>query len=204
MGLDSAELEGCVEELYTRAGYDDGEIDTPARIARALFGEDCIHRVRLARSLGATGKLHGKPIIAVKAGLPSHVEQFVIGHELGHHALGDYKGEDIETACDYIGAALMTRRKPFAWLARGKERDFRQLAFDFETTETMVALRVGEVLGLHVAVVTPRMVRARGGEWPDEQGLRELARKGALGLSRIKLTDDRRRVALVGDEADAA
>ena len=207
MPLSTADLEGCVESLYRLAECEEDEVLTPSSLAEQLFGARCVQRVPRMIEAGALARAGDRRFIGVRASLRGPAAEHVIGHELGHYALNleRYTGDDTERCCDYIGAAIMTRRRPFARSAAGRERDFAALASDWETTETMVALRVGEVMGLPVAVVTPQQVRARGGEWPDERRLRELARTGGPGLARVRLTDDRRRVALIGEEdIDAA
>ncbi len=207
MGLTLADLEGCVEELYSLAKLEPDEVLFPSSLAEHLFGEGCIQRVPGMIGNASLGRAGARRYIGVRSSFTGARFEHLVGHELGHFVLNlrEYRGDDTESACDFVGAAIMTRRRPFARSARGRERDFAQLAADWETTETMVALRVGEVLGLPIAVITPELVRARGPiDWPEEGILRELARTGGPGLARVQLTDDRRRVALVGDEVDAA
>lgn len=203
--LDEGDLEGCAESLYDLAGYDRDEVDAPTNVARKLGVR--VIRVPRMRLLGCLSTVDGKLAIGVRAGLDDAREEHVIGHELGHWILrregANAVGEETERACDFIGASVMMRRQVFASRARGRERDFRQLAFDFAATQTMAALRVGEVLRVPIVVVAPHAVRARGEvHGLDANRAREIARSGAPGLARIRLTDDRRRVALVGDEAD--
>jgi hypothetical protein len=202
--IDAGELDEVVECMYRRANAGADQVLSPLALARKLYGPSTVQWVRNQIAPGECGRTEDQVYIGLRAGLPMTIARHLCGHELGHLELGMRgSGEpDIELACDYIGAAIMTRRRPFARRACGRERDFKQLALDFGSSETLVALRIGEVLRLPVAVVAPHVVRARGdAQWPDEQRVREFARKGAAGLSRVRLTDDRRRVALVGDEA---
>lgn len=203
--LDEADLEGCVESLYQLARFADDEVAAPVRIATRLLGPGSIVRVPHLRELGHIARVSGEYVIAVRRGLARAREQHTIGHELAHWLFerDGYDGADLEDACDFVGAGLMTRRRPFTRRAREVSLDFRQLAHDFDTSETMVALRVGETLDVPVAVIAPLSVRVRGPEWgwPPPDQIRRLARAPVPGVRRAPLTDDRRRVALVGEAA---
>lgn len=206
--IESGDIEEAVERTYRKAKAEVRQALSPFAIARRIYGDRSVVWVRNQIAIGQTGRSREQVFIGLRAGLPMTTARHVCGHEIGHIELGELgcRDEDIEAACDFFGAALMARRHVFANAVSGREREFHQLAIDFGATETLVALRVGEVTGIPVAVVAPHAVRARGrAEWPDEQRVRELARRGAPGLSRVRLTDDRRRVALIGEEQiDAA
>lgn len=202
--LDEGDLEGSAEAIYELAGYDRDDVDATTNVARKLG----IRIVRVAHMtvLGSLSSFEDRPIIAIRAGMSREREGHVVGHELGHWILRreghTETNDEVERACDFIGAAVMMPRRVFASCARGHERDFRQLAFDFAASQTMAALRVGEVLGVPIIVVAPHAVRARGQvHGVDEQSARGFAARGGPGISRIRLTDDRRRVALVADDA---
>lgn len=207
--LPYSDLEGCVDALYEIAGCESDEVLFPSSLAEQLFGDECIQRVPHMIASGALGRAGEQHYIAVRASIRGSAFEHIVGHELGHWILrregSTMRNTELELACDFIGAAIQTRRRPFARGARGRERDFKQLALDFQTSETLVALRVGEVLNIPIAVIAPLTVRARGSiEWPDEQRLRMIARRGYPGIARVRLTDDSRRVALIADEIEAA
>ena len=108
-------------------------------------------------------------------------------------------GADTEAVCNAVAAALVTPSRAFASVVRDVGEDLPELARRFVTTESVVALRLGEVLYEPVALVTPHSVHARGPEdwaWPDEATVRRVARNGRPGIRRTKITDARGRVVL--------
>lgn len=199
--LDVPSLEGLAIATYERLGLDPSEPVTTFRIARLLLGADAI--VRPPQMLGVqacTIVVDGRRRIAVKARLPVTYALFFAGHELGHVLLEEegYRGDDLELACDYLGAALMAPRPAMVRLHRAVGFDLEEMSRALVATQTQCALRVGEVLGLPLAVVAPT-IRVRGLEewvWPDERTLRSWARRPPSGLAKTRLTDDRRRVVL--------
>lgn len=205
MALDTADLEGDIEGIYDEARCGRDEVLPPSKLATRIFGRGCIVEVSNMIGAGELARSGSRWFIGVRRGLPRSRIEWIIGHEMGHwrrRVEGRVADEDEEAACDYIGAGLILRRRAFIRAAVGREHAFAELAKQFRTTETMVALRVGETLSVPVAVVTPHLVRARGVDQSADQ-LRALARSGGPGVTRVRLTDDRRRVALVGDSSAA-
>lgn len=96
---------------------------------------------------------------------------------------------------DALAAALLAPRQQF--LRALGEDGYRLpiLARRFETTESCVALRAGEVTGEPMALVAPRSVRVRGAEWtwPTE---RELRRGSLPGVRKVSLRTERPRFVL--------
>ncbi len=104
-----------------------------------------------------------------------------------------------ESKCDALAAALLAPRAPV--LAAVARHGFRlpRLARCFGTTESCIALRVGEVTGQPLALITPTAIRLRGGEysWPNEPRMRELVLSARpIGLRRCRLSDDNERAVL--------
>ena len=195
------ELEGLAEALFDLAGVADHETVTPASVARRAAGATVI-RVPHLLATGTLSLVNGQPVIAVRRGLDPIRERHVIGHELGHWILrreGVPVDDYTEAACDYIGAALLTRRAAFARALRDR-LTLPELAARFEVTETLAALREAEVTGRPRAVVAPGSVRVRGQlefVWPDEGTLRRWATgRAAPGVAKVRLRDDPRRVLL--------
>ena len=201
--MPSFDADGEAEQLYREAGFDYSEPVRPARIAEVLLGPGCVHRMPPGgvRAFGTFALVHGQPRIYVRSG-PRHEVDFRIAHELAewHLHRAQYVGGDIEDRANAIAAAVVAPRRAFrrAVAALGAD-DYARLAFAFRSTQSLVALRRGEVLGDPIALVTPPLVRVRGPEefvWPEESVLRRAARGGRPGLRRTKLTDDPRRVIL--------
>lgn len=203
MGLETGDLESCVEAIYDIAGFDDDEVSMPSRVARKILGPTSVIRVPNLRALGALSRVNGESVIAVRGSLDVHRREHTVGHELAHWYFEreGYEGEDLEACCDFVGAAIQTRRSVFRGAARS--RDWAQLAFDFAATETLVVLRFGEVTGVPIVVIAPHLVRVRGDDfsWPHESEIRRQARGTNVipGIAKIRLTDDRRRFALVAE-----
>jgi hypothetical protein len=205
--VDAASLEAIALATYRRAKRDPGRPMSTFALARAVDVE--VLRLRdMAGAPAGRGTSNGKRFIAVKQRLPEAYARFFAAHELAHFLLDEegYDAEDLETCCDYLGAALMAPRPAVIGLKSAFGLDPRAIAKEVGGTETMAALRVGEVLRIPLAVVAP-IVRVRGPEewvWPSVPELRRLARlaprKLPRGLAKTKLTDDPRRVLLVADD----
>jgi IrrE N-terminal-like domain len=144
--------------------------------------------------------IDGELWICVRRRLPFERLHFAIAHEIAEWRLSklDYRDEDREHAANALAAALLL---PRAALRVSVLLDFAQIAEDFVVTQTCAALRVGEVTGRPLAVVSPQLVRVRGEsfEWPEERTIRGLAKARALPpeVERVELTDDARRVVLL-------
>lgn len=208
--MEQLELEGVAEAILREGGQEDDEAPRLGRLATSLLGPGAIEYapIRLPGD-GALIRIHDSWRIYLRRGLPIERRAFTIAHEIAEWWLRvreRYQGADVEQAADYIGAAIMTPRRAFARALSAHGRDFRELATDFGTSQTLVALRDAELAHVPRAVVTPALVRVRGPEawvWPDETVLRRWARGGAPGLRKVRLTDDPRRVVLDVDELDA-
>jgi IrrE N-terminal-like domain len=148
----------------------------------------------------ALRELDGELWICVRRRLPFERLHFAVAHEIAEWRLSqlDYRDEDREQTANALAAALLV---PRAALRVSVLLDFAQLAEDFIVTQTCAALRVGEVTGRPMAVVSPQLVRVRGDawEWPDERAIRGLAKAKALpeDVERVELSDDPRRVVLL-------
>ena len=200
-GVGFLQLEGMADAAYREARMDPA---TPSvvRLARALLGPDAIMRgPRPMQGAAALIRVGDDWRIYVTAALPAAYALFAVGHELGHWLLRreGYHGDDEEREADFLGGALLAPRSAFLAAYRAVGADFEKLAGAFRSTETGAALRLGEVLHLPLAVVSPALVRVRGPEewvWPAEDVLRRWARRPAPGIRKVRLTDDPRRVVL--------
>jgi hypothetical protein len=204
LSVDPADLEGCIDALHALAGADDDEQLTSLGLAKRLLGPSSVLRVPNLQVQGCISTVDHHTVIIVRKGLDRAREQHVIGHELGHWILRregvTVDDEDaLESACDYVGAGIVIRRRPFARVLRGGYT-LPELAAHYRTSETLVALRQAEVTGQPRAVVAPHAVRVRGQlefVWPEERTLRRWATgRAAPGVVKVRLKDDPRRVVL--------
>lgn len=203
MGLDSADIEGEADALYKAAGIDPGTAAPPVWLANELLGEGCVVGMH---SLGVPGggclvRVNGQHRIYFRNRLPPERRDFVIAHELAHWALGCRAGcgAEEEASCDALAAALIAPRCAFLKVFRRHGARFGRLAKAFATTESLVALRLGEATLAPVVLVAPNSVRVRGAawSWPSEPAaIRELSALPMPGLRKAQLRDDPRRTVI--------
>jgi hypothetical protein len=142
-------------------------------------------------------------VIQVNPRASARRKRWLIVHELSEIRLQQalYMRADVEIVADRLAAAILVPRRALLAAVRIYGRHLPTLAAVFETTQTIISLRLGEVTGSSVALVTRRTVMFRGPEyvWPGLRGLRGMAH-GANdlppGIERLLLTDSVR-VALV-------
>jgi hypothetical protein len=192
--VDAYALEGVVEEMYGRADAAPGDVWMPTRLARRLGVR--VVRIRGAVDRGRLSRVNGEPVIGVRAGLPTAIEEWTVGHELGH-----LFGVVDEAACDYVGAAIPMRRRPFLRALHDLGDAWHLLGERFGATSTSAALRAAELEERALAVVTPKRVYPRLIHLPDE-AIRRLARHGAPGIVRAKLVDEPRRTVVEAREVE--
>lgn len=206
--MDPGELEGIALALYNEIGEDPERPPSAFRLARAVPGVGPVERPRNMIGPAVTFQVAGKDRIAVKASIPLEYAHFYVGHELGHILLRRNGlacgGEREERAADYLGAALLMPRAAVRAVYRAEGFAPAALAEIIVCTQTAAVLRLGEVVGTPLAAISPALVRVRGPEtwiWPDEVTIRRWASgRSRPGLAKVRLTDQPRRVALVGDE----
>lgn len=191
--MDTAELEECVDRIYSRAGAGKHDVWHPSRLAIAVG-----LAIHVVPGLYELGRLVNHQLIEVREGLPQWVTEWIIGHELAHFIRGSRHGDAREeAACDYIAAAIQMRRRVFIKRARELKRDIGQLAFDFAVSETSAALRLGETSGRAIAVVTRHRTYARGElAKATPSDLRTWAEEGHPDIRRALLGDDPSRTLL--------
>jgi hypothetical protein len=208
-GLEQLEFEGIAEGLLREGGQEDDDAPRLGQLAIALLGPGAVEYapIRLPGD-GALIRIHDSWRVYLRRGLPIERRAFALSHELAEWWLRvreHYVGEDIENAANGIAAAIMAPRRAFARSLREHGHDFAELAADFRTTETHVALREAELTRMPRAVISPRLVRVRGPEewiWPEEAVLRRWARRPIPGVTKVRLTDDPKRVVLDVDELE--
>lgn len=147
-------------------------------------------------------------VVSVNRAIPWPRQHFAIAHELSHWFYRERGIAHTEEMADALAAAIIAPRRAALALFQAVGLDLAEFAATFEVTHTCAALRYGEVTWTPIAAFSPRIVRVRGEAfgWPDEQELRRVARAVALprGLRRLAISDEPRRLALVGEVALAA
>jgi hypothetical protein len=171
-------------DLLRRARLDVGEPLSLRAIAAALG----LTLVR-ARGLG----MHGTAVPGV---IVYDGTMRSLAHELAHHAvaMAGFGTPHDERLVAAVGARLVTPpqafRRAIKWGA-----DRARLATTFSVSETCAALRIGELTGEPIAVITRSRVLAAGEwPWPAEDVLRRMVRQRQSGLIIERCGDDSRRL----------
>lgn len=142
-------------------------------------------------------------VIEIRPGQSPRSQAYFIGHELGerHLALRGYSEEDREEVATSLGVALLLPRPALRRVVREHGRNLIILSRELDISQSIVLLRIGEVFGVALALVTPRRIRVRGEEgtiWPSEQEIRRYASGRAAGpFDREVITDAPNRVGLM-------
>jgi hypothetical protein len=196
--MDIWDAEGNAEYLYRLAGENPLEPTGGAVLARLLLGADSVRRAPIARE-GALLHVDGAYRIYIRPGLSASQANFVTAHELAEWHFRHEKHEDIEHACDRLAAAICAPWMAFRHAVRAVGYDLPELAEGFHISESCAALRIGEVVGTPVALVSPKRVRVRGGAWgwPPPNTIRRLAKAAPAPLRSIAVRDQPRRAMVV-------
>ncbi len=196
-----ADIEGDALAIYREAKQEPDRPVSIVRIVRALLHTE-VKRADMSHGHESdTCVVYGHQVIAVRKGIPGPRARWLIAHEVAHwwYARIGYRGEDIETRCDALGAALIAPRPAWQTVRRAVGCGIRELAGALATTQSLVLLRRGECDGVPAALVEPRRVLVRGETWgwPDEATVRRVARSGAPGVRRVRITDEWKRSGLM-------
>jgi hypothetical protein len=197
------DAEEVAAEVFRLARVDPDETPGPLHLARRVFGPD---NVRWAEGLWRDAKLAfsgGVPMLLVARRLPPRRVGFAVAHELAEHVMAraEYMGDDVERIANAAAAAVVAPRKMFRrrYVAVGPA--VSTLADAFATSETLAALRIGEVTDVPTALVDASSVRVRGEEygWPPDDELRSRLRAKALPkqLTEVPMPGGRRRTLLL-------
>lgn len=183
--------------LYSQAGIDPETPAAPAVLAAALG-----FRVERHSGLSRLAALQAREsVIFVSPRARPVGLGFGITHELAewHLRRVRYTGDDVESLADHLAGALLAPAPAVRLWLGAVGRHLPELAGAFATTQSIVALRLGEVTGSPLALVTPRSVHVRGDSWSwgTEHDVRRAAREPAsVGLERLPVTDAPRRCVL--------
>jgi len=204
MRLSPADAEYLAAQILDEARAPQTECTPPAILARRLLG----HGVQIAprralRSLGAMVRVGDDWRIYVQRGAPRGLVGHIIGHELAHWIAHRDRIDLDEDDCDWVGAALVLPRRVVHSQASHVLETLSCMAESARTTQSLVALRVGEVLETPVALVAPERVRVRGPEsfvWPVEHTIRSWCRRPVEAVKLVPISDDKHRVVLVASD----
>jgi hypothetical protein len=168
------EIERDAVEMFAAAKCNPSDGPGIAEVCRRLIGRGP-EWAPLRSCEAAFCVLRGQPRVYVRRGTLPARARWLAGHELAHwwyrkHGANDV---DLEERCDRLGAALVAP-KPCVEGTIGRTTDVRRIARDLATTESLAALRIGEVSGVPVALVSAGRIRVRGQcyPWPDRDLLR--------------------------------
>lgn len=194
------DIEGTAEALLRAHGF---PLDEPPDVEKLAWCALGASNVQYVPGLRVPGRyLPAEGVIQVRSGMSRRRRRFVVAHELGEwveYRLR-YQGEDAERIADAIAAALVVPRRAMQAAVQALGRHLPDLSDALCASQSVVALRLGEVTGSPLALVTPRNVHVRGDEWswPGEREIRALAR-GELPreLERVEVTDAAWRAVLV-------
>ncbi len=176
--------DGVATNLLRRARLDLGEV-LPLRAVASALGLTLV----VVRSRSVCGSM--LPGVIVYDGTTR-----TLAHELAHHACA-HAGLPLPHDERFVAAVGACLTVPAVAFRRSMRRSSAtsDLALAFAVRETCVALRVGEVTGAPVAIVTPNRVYTRGEwEWPAEDVLRRMLRAKSPKLTARALGGDRRRL----------
>lgn len=197
-------IESAVEGLYRQARLSTESACGAARLAIALFGPRCIRLVsRRAIPTGAAlGNLANRLVIHLQKGL----KPWQVNHELASvlsewHLGKDYDGAPPDDLVRRLKAALCVPCAALISARRHFGDNVSALSAAFRVSESLMVLRVADVVGRSTAVITNRVVRTRGPkiDWPTtEQGWAELVGGGYRDrFVLLRLRDAKDRVALI-------
>jgi len=189
------DFDATAERIYREIGVPLTEPVAPFRIAQHLLGDGAVRLVPATAlpGVGAIARVRDRWLVFLREDAPLQAKRFVLCHELAHKLLGV---SATEADCDALAAALLVPRPAFLLSLRTHGERLRPLAHAFGTTESCVALRLGETTKRSLALVTPRSVRTRGAGFASHapEDLRALAdRPQSPGIRRVRLGDDRAR-----------
>lgn len=169
--------EALAVDILERHGIDPRDPKPGIQLAYCIIGGDPVH---FDPCLRVPSKWNPRTRqIQIRPDLPPRMENYCFGHEVAHYLLQHdqlYWPEFIEREADALAASLLVPAPALRWAVRTHGRVLPELADVFTLSESILHLRLGEVLGSPLALVTPRRVHVRGDiEWGSEDVLRARA-----------------------------
>ncbi|MEO6600562.1 MAG: hypothetical protein ABIQ16_11850 [Polyangiaceae bacterium] len=156
-------------ELYVIAGIDPSQAPGAPRVAAAVLGGSYLLAVPRGEMPGNALLRREGPswVINVRDGLNARKLNHAIAHELGEWFLRckGYAEPDVEELSGRVAAAICVPRPAFVPARARLGDDLAALSAEFRVSQSLMALRVAECIGIPTALVTRRVVRTRGGTW---------------------------------------
>jgi hypothetical protein len=217
MTVDAEDIEAMVRETYTEAGQD--ILNPPGSVEIAK------HHPRLAiefvpnllRQSALRANDNGRHTIELPLGISDEATNWKCSHEIGEFKTGPGRKRPIvvphrERLVDNFAAELSVPRVALRAAVREVGFDLPLLARLFCVTQTILTLRLGEALGIPVALLGMQWqrhalrfgaVRRGPNVLPSDTKLVNIvAEKGAPGCRVIWLTDTKRAVAVIGEPVE--
>lgn len=198
-----ASIEGDARAFFQMAKVDPTNPPTFNALCRRTI-RSYPQRVRMIGRGDLTPGIGKKYILRVHVALPPEVAVWVIAHELAHwyYLETGFVGSqaELEARCDALGAAIVAPRPLFLSALRQHGHRVYKLARLFNTTQTLAALRIGEVTGRSVVAIRPRRTIVRGEPfgWPHGPALAKAIRNPPPNVHPIKLDESYGLIARVG------
>lgn len=196
-----AEIEGEALAIYHQAKLEPDRPIPIGRLVRELLHTKITRSPMISNRQAAIYEFNGQYVIGVRRGIPGPRARWLAAHELAHWWFDRmrYIGEDIETRCDALGAALIVPMPAWRHVRQAVGCKIRDLAEALATTQSIALLRHGECDGVPVALIEARHVLVRGDAWgwPSESEIRRVAKTGVPGVKVVRITDEARRSGLI-------
>jgi hypothetical protein len=205
--MDTEELDGEAAAIYDAAECDPSYPPHIIDLARRTPGIESVEYVRTVSTGLVRLDAEGRGTIQVNARLSRAAQSFIVGHELGEFRLTQrkfpYVAADIERVCSRLSARLIAPAPAVCLAHTAHGFDLPQLAVCFDTSQTLIALRVSEVRGIALAIVGPHFVwrRETWPELPSDAALFRAVRRGEKGFRVVPLTDARCRWVVLRDKS---
>jgi hypothetical protein len=198
--MEAIDIEGVPVEWCARAGLDPAQPRSAIMLAiRSGMSVEIVPGLPSRAEYVANDNA-----IRVRAGLPHVATNFLVAHEMGESVLAEQRfvSEHCERIASNLAAVFVAPRPAFyvARLAFGL--DLEALADEFTTSQTVCALRWGEVFAEPVALISPGRFRLAGPihGMPPERELRRIAQAGGCRELRVvPLTDTRKTLMVLGN-----
>lgn len=200
--LDAADIEGDALDIYRQADTDPEDPPGTIHLARRHPDVDIEFAIKLRfpALYIAPANDNARGLIRVRTGASRVAMEFRVGHELAEMRYRRLVVEHIERLCNNLSAALILPR-PYMMLARlACGLNLPRISGSVNTTQTITALRWGEVFDDEpTAIVEPHRIRRRGPDTlpPAREIHRIVAAGGCAEMRVVPLTDHPGRVFLV-------